>query len=273
MMKHKIAVIITYCTNDYKFIKHCINSVKDFASEIIVPVSDHFFDGTPENKTLLQKTFRENPEATFIRFKYGPSNPPILGHWFWKFIPRTGGLRPLFGSVYWICKARFIGYRHLSDNIDYVLFLDVDEIIDSNWFKEWLDTDEYKKFGAMKFTCYAYFRKPIYQATSYYECGLLVKKTAISEKSFFHYGERNYIYAKSSGKKKGKILGLDGFPMIHHYAWARPKKEMLKKVGTWGHNKDRNWEKLILKQFSYQPNEAKFIKSYKCKVVKPYIKF
>jgi len=272
-MKHKIAVIINYCTNDYRFIKSNISEVRRFACQIIVPVADHFFDGSRENKALLQKTFKENPGAAFVQFKYKRVDPPLLGHWFWRFIPKSSGFRPLYGAAYWVCRARFIGYRHLLDNIDYVLFLDADEIIDGKRFKKWLDTGEYKKFGAMKFACYAYFRKPIYQATSYYECGLLVKKTAIKEKSFFHYGERNFIYAKSSGKKKSKVLGLDDLPMIHHYAWARPKEEMLKKVKTWSHRQDCDWIELISKQFSSQPNEVKFIESYKCKVVKPYLEF
>ena len=57
---YKIATIINYCTTDYKFIGHCINEAKSFSDQVIVPVCDHFYDGTPEDRELLEKTYKEN---------------------------------------------------------------------------------------------------------------------------------------------------------------------------------------------------------------------
>jgi len=269
----KIATVINYCTNDYRFIRRAVKEAISFSRQIVVPVADHFFDGTPEDENLLKKTIRENPEATFVRFKWHPSNPPLLGHWFWKFIPKRTGLRPLYDSRYWLCKARSIGYKHLSDNSDYVLLLDADEIVDGKRFKKWLATQAYKKFKAIRFNCYHYFKKPIYQAMSYTAHSVLIKKAIISEKDFFDYRDREAVFNRGGDDKKDKVLGLDNLPMIHHYSWARPKKEMLKKVKTWGHRLDRDWTKLILKTFSKQLNELEFAKEHNCKVVKPFIKF
>ena len=39
------ATIINFCSNDYSYLRHCIDGVKPFSSQVIVPVCDHFFDG------------------------------------------------------------------------------------------------------------------------------------------------------------------------------------------------------------------------------------
>jgi hypothetical protein len=68
---YKIATIINYCTTDYKFIGHCINEAKSFSDQVIVPVCDHFYDGTPEDRELLEKTYKENlSNAEFCEYKY-----------------------------------------------------------------------------------------------------------------------------------------------------------------------------------------------------------
>jgi len=67
------------------------------------------------------------------------------------------------------------------------------------------------------------------------------------------------------------VLGLDLKPMIHHYGWAKPKKNLLKKVTTWGHSKDRNWIKLIEKEFSHPFNGTDFLAHYQYKTVKPFV--
>ena len=48
-----IAAIINFCTNDYRFLARSIAETKSFSSQIIVPVCDHFFDGTPETSLAL----------------------------------------------------------------------------------------------------------------------------------------------------------------------------------------------------------------------------
>lgn len=47
--KYRVATVINYCTNDYKFIGYCIAEAGAFSAQVIVPVCDHFLDGTPEN--------------------------------------------------------------------------------------------------------------------------------------------------------------------------------------------------------------------------------
>ena len=68
-------------------------------------------------------------------------------------------------------------------------------------------------------------------------------------------------------KKTRNVKGINGKPMIHHYSWVRTKDEMLKKVLTWGHNKDRDWVKLIEEEFTRPFNGKCFVNNYEFKVI------
>lgn len=263
-------MIINYCTNDYQFIKPSLDQVKKFSSEIVITYADHFYNGEKENYPLLKKTISENPKVKFARMNYCSVKPPIP-EFLCKLIPRSTNLRPLYGPHYWACNSRLIGYQQLSNKVNHVLFLDTDEIIDGRRFKTWLDTKEYQSFGAISFGCYFYFRSPRHRATTIEGCGLLIKKIKIPDKVFLSHYDRHNIYRKTPGAKKRFALGLDGKPLFHHYAWARGKKGMLKKVQTWGHSQERNWTKLVLKEFSHKFNGTDFLRSYKYEVVKPFI--
>lgn len=74
------------------------------------------------------------------------------------------------------------------------------------------------------------------------------------------------------GNTLGRILAPDGEPMFHHFSWVRTKKEMLKKVKTWSHCNDRNWEKIVNKEFSRSFNGKEFVKGQPCEYVEPPIK-
>ena len=270
-MKYAIGVVINYCTNDYKFLKHNVKAVSKFSDEIIIPVADHFYDGTSENRQLISKSIKENKEAKFIKFLYNHKEKD-QNYIIWR-LRRILKL-PLVGdSQYWICFARLIGFNNLSKKVRYALFLDADEIIDNNKFIRWLDTSQYSKYDAMKFANYWYFREPKYRATTHEDTPLLVRKKNIQKEFFFDYSERQGIYQKISGKKKRMIFGLDNKPMVHHYGWARSKKEMLKKVQTWGHNRDFNWTKAVIEEFSHGFNGKDFVQNYQYKIVKPHISF
>ena len=66
----KITTIINYCTNDYIFLKPCIDAALRISHKVIVPFCTHFHDGTKQDRALLLKSVGENPEAEFIEFDY-----------------------------------------------------------------------------------------------------------------------------------------------------------------------------------------------------------
>lgn len=269
--KHSIAAVINFCTNDYRFIRYCIREALKFSKEIIVPVSDHFYDNTPENHNLLEKTIKENPQAKFIKFKYDPKRTISIWRG-WQFILRKLKLGDAFGATYWIGYARRLGYKKVLKDIEYVLFLDADEIVDGDRFLKWLESFKYKKYNALKLANFWYWRKPIYQALVCEDSPLMIKNKIIDENKIINHDERNGMYESILGNKKRMVLGLNKKPMIHHYGWAKSKKELFKKVKTWGHSKDRNWEKLILEEFSHPFSGTDFIYKRKFKTVKPFFK-
>ncbi len=58
-----------------------------------IPVCDRFYDGSPENKTLLARSIQANPEAQFIKFKYNPQTTFNLWSG-WQILARIFGLGP-----------------------------------------------------------------------------------------------------------------------------------------------------------------------------------
>jgi hypothetical protein len=268
-MKHNIGVVINYCTNDYKFIKHTIGNVSEFAQQIIVPVCNHYYDGTIENSMLIEKTIRENPKAKFMKFKFD-NKKKVEPYWLWR-LRRVLKLPLQSGSQYWICYARMLGWKNMSKKMDYLLFLDADEIIDGKRFIKWLNTGKYQKLDVLKFANYWYFREPKYQATTYEDTPLMLKTNTINKESFFSYSEREGMYQKAKGAKKRMVLGLDNKPMVHHYGWTRTGEEMLKKVQTWGHNRDCDWVKLVEKEFTHKFAGTDFVQGYQYRTVKPFI--
>lgn len=251
---HKIATIINYCTTDYKFIEFCIDEVKKFSAQIIVPFSDYFFDGTPENQNLLKKTFETNKDVDFIKFPYDPS-------------------KQVQSNQYWVTFSRWVGFTKVDENIEYILYLDADEIIEGEKFLVWLNNFNYRDYNAISLASYWYFRETRMQALKQENQGLLIRKNLINMNLIINEGDRDGIFEKVLGKKVWNVRGLDGKPMIHHYSWVRTKEEMLKKVRTWGHKQERDWEQLIEKEFQreFRRTSRDFVHGYRYRIVKPYI--
>jgi hypothetical protein len=82
----------------------------------------------------------------------------------------------------------------------------------------------------------------------------------------------------SAGQRRSARLapGWDR-PLVHHYSWVRTREQMLRKVRAWGHNRDRDWEKLVAEHFARPESERigprfrDFIHGYSYETVTPYI--
>lgn len=232
----KLSVVISHCTHDARFLDLCIEEVQKIADEIIVCTSDHFFNGEKEKRELLNRAYIDHPKVQFIEFAFGDE------------------LYGLYPNVeedkltnYWHSTSRYIGTVYSSG--DYLLYLDVDEIIDGERFKKWLENFPYQKNAAHRIWAEFYFREPIYRAKGVAHSILLVKRDAIPEELILSPYERNGMFAEVIGGKWSRIVGLDGQPLIHHYSWVRTKQELLLKTRRWGHRKDKDWHNLIEKEF------------------------
>ena len=235
-MTPPIATVVNYCTNEYRFIRRCITSVAGFSRQVLVPVADHFFDGTPEDQARLAATRAENREATFIPYAWKPGHP----------------------SRYWHNYSRLLGAQHVTADVDWVLFLDADEIVDSDLFcrfaRQLGDTgpDSYKLAN------YWYFREPIYRATTLEDSAVIVRRSLSTRIALDSRKEREQFVSKSTPR----MVTVEGRPIVHHFSWVRTKEEMLRKVESWGHNQDRRWVARVEEEFSRPFNGKSFVHDY-----------
>lgn len=233
----EIAAVINYCTNDYRFLGKAIDEASLFAKQIIVPICDHYFDGTKENKTLLMQTYAQFPNIQFLEFAYDPMKL------YTPYIQRLPTDED-WGSL-WHSTARYLAFLYVRKTIDYVLFLDADEIIEGKRFQKWLR--KAPLIDAYWFSAYCYGFAASKRAPHEQQTALLVKKKKLTSLKILNSSERFGIFASLTGPKKFQTKGLDGKPMIHHYSWVRSEDECLKKVKTWGKRHQCDWPSWIQK--------------------------
>lgn len=236
--------------------------MKSFASQIIVPVCDHFFDGEKENSALLKQTYAEHPDVEFIEYAY------LFDQTYSPYLDRKPS--DLDWNQLWHSTSRYVGFFFLKEEIDYVLFLDVDEIVESKKFCAWLDTKKYLEFDALRFQTYYYFREAGIRALQHHNNSVLVKKSAMTPAMILNPDERFGLFAKVLGKKCENVSGLDNKPMIHHYSGVKTKQEWLKKTHSWAHHWEKDWKTLIEREFAGPFSGQDFTFGHTYETVEPY---
>lgn len=255
MKKHPIGTVVNFCTNETRFISACLKAALQFSTQVVVPVASHFFDGTPEKYEILEEIYASFPECLFVEYPFIPDEIPAS---------LFKAVRP---ESFWHCLSRLIGAWTLDGSIETVLFLDADEVADGGAMVEWLDCSDYEQHTVLKLANYWYFREPIYQAETLEDSIVLVQRKALTPDMLLHNEERNAVYNSLPGPKRRMVLGTSGQPLFHHYSWVRSKEEMLKKVRTWSHRNDRNWEDLVHREFSGPFQGTDFAHGYRFRTV------
>jgi hypothetical protein len=250
-----LGTIINFCSNDYPFLRHCIDSIKSVSAQVIIPVCDHFFDGKEEDRDSLDRIYAENPDVRFIEFPFDKNKSLYGSH----------------SSVYWHNLARMMGRFFLKEDIRYAFFLDCDEIADTPRFSQWLQTFPYQDYEAIRFYNYWYFRESRLQAKTWEDSPLLVKKEILDGTLLMTERERPGIYDEVPGKKTKKMPANDGKPMFHHYSWVRTKEQLMRKVVSWSHNWQRDWTAQVEEEFSHDFNGTDFVHGYEFIEVSPYV--
>ena len=236
---NKPAVVICYCSNDHRFIEKCLDQALLVSNNVIVPISDHLFGGEPENLESISALATKYPQVNFSTFEWHPE----------KF-PR-----------YWHNMSRILGNSLVSNEYEWVLFLDADEILEPELFNKFISSDAFESHDTYKLGCYWYFRDPTYQATTFEDSPVLVRKQLININPEDASCEREQMFEYLNVPKQSLVL-QDGSPLVHHFSWVRTKEEMLKKVKNWGHASDTNWEALVEEEFSRPFNGTDFIHKY-----------
>ncbi|MDN3505626.1 MAG: hypothetical protein P0S96_00140 [Simkaniaceae bacterium] len=241
-----LATIINFSSNEASFLTQCVEEALFFSDQIVVCFADHFFDGAAENLPLIYGIAEEHPEITFIQYPFSKEN-------------FYGDHPPSF----WHNMSRMIGYHHTQG--EYLLFLDVDEIAEGKRFARWLETTAL--IDAMRLANYWYFREAKYRAKTIEDTPLLVRRGALEYEGLMHEKERAGLYHVLKGKKK-RLVGQEA-PFFHHYSWVRNKEQMLRKVRSWGHRGERDWEKLVMEEFEGEFSGIDFVHGYAFEEVEP----
>jgi hypothetical protein len=246
----KITTIINYCTNDYIFLKPCVDAALKVSHKVIVPFCTHFHDGTEQDRALLLRSVGENPNAEFIEFDYCSTE-----------------------SSRWHCNiSRKIGIEVAPDDTDYFMFLDTDEIVVPEEFNAWWSEQQSKLLVSYKLANYFYFRDFKYQCKESQDSIALVQKgTYTSDQFILHENERSGVFDYVPYELRARNVTHNGKPFIHHYSWVRSKETMLKKVSCWSHNKDKDWTALVHQEFSEPFRGKDVIFGFEYNTVEPYL--
>lgn len=240
----KLGTVISYCTNDEIFIRDCIDAALAVSDQIIIPISTHLYDGTPENLESLKQLSTEYPNVHITTFEWKPGQHPR----------------------YWHNMSRIIGNHLLNDDIDWVLFIDSDEIIDSHLFNKFIKNNSFEEYDSYKLGCYWYFREKNIRAKTYEDSPVLVRKKLVNIDPNNLYIEREQLHEILNVKKQRMIL-QNNKPIVHHYSWVRTKEQMLQKVKAWGHTSDKDWVSLIEEEFSRPFNGKCFVNDYEFEII------
>ena len=231
---------------------YAIEALRPFSDQILISLCTHRFDGTPENN---QKYFDKIHDCTFVEYAFSDR---LYGTE--QYIDPNS----LLYHHHWHNTSRLVPTYFLDSEIEYVLFLDADEIIDTKRFMQ-MDWPQ----DACRLASYWYFRDPSFQATTWSDSIALLEKKHVNPDILLHPKERTGWIKTLNGKSM--VLGQDQKPLVHHYSWVRTQAEMLEKVKCWAHGFEDDWQNLIEKEMSSDFSGTDFVYGYDYKKVKPFI--
>ncbi len=258
-MSHNIATVISFCSNDWRFLERSIQEAKYFSKQIVIACCDHFFDGTVEDLAFLEECYRKYSDCCFVEYHFDPAQP------YGRAAPLA--LEDLNGVRHWHNTARLVAFYALAPEIETILFLDADEIVEGLRFANWLDQFPYLDFTALRFASYWYFREARFCATTFSDTSLLVNRSSITSEHLLDADERAGYFLRANGNKLQQI-SLEK-PLMHHFSWVRTQEEMIKKTASWGHHWERDWKALIEEEYARAFNGRDFIRQYEYAAVEP----
>lgn len=223
-----LGIVIPYCSNEEDLIDEVVQSLKPISSNIVLVCMTHFFNGQEDEKGLLKVQSLVQPG---VKAKVIP----------WKEIRGAP-------QNFWIKEMRLYGFQAL-DPCEWVLFVDSDEVLrDSTKFLSWFDTVKHTE-ASYKLSCYWYFLSRKRRSKVIEDSIVLVPKKFLSFGSFRLTTSERENLADSAPVQHRNVKGLEGEVLFDHYSWVRSEQVLLRKVFTWGHRNDRDWEELVRTAF------------------------
>ncbi len=238
----KTAAVVSYSSYHNPFITKVVEELRKVVDEIVVVSYDHFFNGEKDNDLVnIDGVDRQ------LVLEYRDGNPARFYH----------------------NAGRLAGYKALTKEHDAVFFADSDEVIEGDKVKKWTKT-VVQPDSDYKLAHLWYYRDTCYRARVPEEGAVLVSTKTLERKEMNWFGDReredysdNYNY----------MANLDNQVLGHHYSWAGTKEMLLRKVKSWGHNKDTDWEAIVEEEFSHEFNGHCPFKPYLFDKIEPYVGF
>lgn len=240
-MNHNISAVIPFCSYDKHFFDACVSNLLLIGIEVVVVTYDHLYMGEPENMEVLQECtskYIDNPNFKWVHLNWFSGKP----------------------SIFWEALARRVGTKRTKVTTEYILYVDIDEIIDPVPTLTWLNKGIYKRYTGIKLRCHMYQIQPTYQLIIKYYNSVMCKKDYALGLGFREEARLQFVNNNNRISRWASKLGINPYfyfyskePFIHHYTGARTFQMMLKKVENWSHNRDKpNWPELLYKTFKVE---------------------
>ncbi len=228
----KVAICVSYCSNERAFIRPLLTQALACADQVVVAFGSHYYDFEPEDMKHLGKLAEDYPNVLFALY---PVTSQAAEH---NHLQRK--------DAFWHNISRIAAWRQVKEDIDWILFLDGDEVPDGEAFKSWFQThkESLDQNAVYKLANYWYFKEPTHQSQTWEDSCLLVPAASLSFHRLMHNMERDGL-CENMIVHRNVVHHDSGLPMFHHYSWVRSKECILKKVATWGHRSDRDWVRYI----------------------------
>jgi len=219
----KLSVIVNYCSLEREFLPKVLVECAHFASEIVVSVGTHLYNGTPEDPEHLEALRAQHTGVQFAQYQVDAHID----------LAAQKGVehRP---HAYWPNVARWTGVQAL-DGPQWVLFLDADEIPDGPRMRAWLEQTQLDFNCCYHLANYWYFKSPNNQALTWEQTTILIHRNKFAEEHIFSDQERDNLGFVPGIKNSENVAGLDSLPLIHHLSWVRSESVLLTKINTWSH--------------------------------------
>lgn len=256
MSADNLGIVINYCSNDRIFVEAMLRECEAIqARQVVMSIGSHHYDMEPEDMTHIEGLARRYPWVRFVLYpvsEIDDAQNPM----------KTRKL------AYWHNMARIQGCKQLQPEIEWVLFLDADEVPEGMRFKEWYENYRNSRVQKIyKLSNYYYFRDPILQATTFEDSIMLVPRAACCYPVLMNELERDGIpYLTHLQCDREVVHPNTKLPMFHHFSWVRSKEAMLRKVRNWAHKDDTDWETKIETEFEREFNvetDTDFVHGYK----------
>ena len=227
----KIGVIVNYSTIDHFLWSKLRPMVEAVSDDLVVVRKTHLFNGEPEELHDLGVPTLTMPHID-------GSDPMVA----FKIVP----------------QMRYAGISCLSPGCTHYLLLDSDELFEVDRMKAALIDYSAPQFFHARW----YWRDANHCAVQSNEGGAFLCRANQVVKPHDGVQMSRSDRASIAGHKStiSRSVGV-GNPFCHHFSWAKPLPNMLRKVKSWGHKGDRNdWVANIEREWALpQPSKVEFV--------------